>query len=126
MVVEVTLNYGPQPRPDLGYRLMPAPPQLPFQLAELGRYSFRDGLARDGESAGLPGLSTDVGEPQEVKHFRLALAALLSVFGGMSPELNQARLVRVKFQPELVHAILSLRKEPLRVGTMFESTASSA
>jgi hypothetical protein len=29
-----------------------------------------------------------VGKAQEVEHFRLALAALLAVFGGMTPELN--------------------------------------
>src|SRR5271167_2461845 len=69
MIVEVTLYYRPQPRPDLGDRLMPASPQLPFQLIELGRESLRDGLALDDESAGLPGFATHVGQPQEVKHF---------------------------------------------------------
>jgi len=39
----------------------------------------------------------------------------------MAPELNQARLVRVEFQPELPQAVLPFRKEPLRVGAMLES-----
>ena len=43
------------------------------------------------------------------------------MFGGIAPELNQAGLVRVQFQPELPHAVLPFGKEPLRVGTMFES-----
>ncbi len=41
--------------------------------------------------------------------------------GGVAPELNQARLVRVQFQPELAQALLPLQEEPLRVGAMFES-----
>jgi hypothetical protein len=36
-----------------------------------------------------------VREAQKVEHFRLALASLLPVFGCMTPELNQARFVRV-------------------------------
>jgi hypothetical protein len=35
------------------------------------------------------------GESQKVEHFRFALALLLSMFGGVTPKLNEARLVRV-------------------------------
>jgi len=121
VIVEVTLYHRPQPAPDLGDRLMPAPPQFPFQLAELGGESLADSLALNDEPAGLSGLSAHVRKAQKVKHFRLALATLLAVFCGMTPELNQARLVRMEFQPELLQAVPPFRKEPLRVGTMLES-----
>jgi hypothetical protein len=39
----------------------------------------------------------------------------------MTPELNQARLVRVQLQPELLHALFPLGEKALRVGTIFES-----
>lgn len=95
MVVEVTLYDGPQPPPDLGDRLMPTSPKLLLQLAELGRESLTDRLALDDEPAAFPGLAAHMREAQKVEHFRLALAAPLSVLDGMTPELNQARLVRV-------------------------------
>jgi hypothetical protein len=34
-------------------------------------------------------------EPQEIKRLRLALASSLPIFGCETPELNQARFVRV-------------------------------
>ena len=74
---------------------MPASAQLPLQLAELGREALLNSLALNDEPAGLPGFPTDVRETEKVKDFRLALAALLSMFGCVAPELNQARLVRV-------------------------------
>ena len=60
-------------------------------------------------------------EAQKVEYFRLALASLLPVFGCMAPKLNQARLVRVQLQPELLQAVLPFLEKPLRVGAVFES-----
>ena len=49
------------PFPNLGDWLVPAPPQFPFKLPELGGESLLDGLALNDEPAGLPGLPTHVG-----------------------------------------------------------------
>src|ERR1700691_1457887 len=95
VIVEVALYDRPQPLPDIDDRLMPASPKLLLQLAELCRESLTNRLSLDDEPAGLPGRPTQVRETQKVEHFRLALASLLPVFGGLAPKLNQARLVRV-------------------------------
>src|ERR1700752_2409752 len=95
MVVEVALYDRLQPPPDLGHRLMPATPKILLQLSELGGESLQNRLPLDDEPAGLPSLPTNVRETQKIKHFRLALAPQLPVFGCVTPELNQARLVRV-------------------------------
>ena len=95
VVVEVALYDRPQPLPDLRHWLVPAAAKLLLQLFELGAESFLDRLSLDDVPAGLPGPPTEVGEPQEVKHFRLVLASLFPVCGCVAPELNQARFVRV-------------------------------
>jgi len=62
LIVEVTPHNGPQPFPDFGHRQMPASSKLLLYLFQLCSESLADGLANDEELAGLPGLSTDVGE----------------------------------------------------------------
>src|SRR5579863_2158383 len=121
VVVEVALYDRPQPLPDLAHWLMPASPKHLRQLIELDRESLGDGLPLDDEPARLPSLPTDMGETQKTEHFRLALAPLLPVFGCVTPELNQARLVRVQLQPELLQAVFPFLEKPLRVSTIFES-----
>src|SRR5579875_2857619 len=121
MVVEVALNDPPQPPPDLGHWHVPAPMKLLFHFVQLCGESLLDRPALDGEPAGLPGLPADMREAQEVERFRLALAPLLPVFGCVAPEFDQARLVRVEFQPELPHTLPPCLEEPLGIGSLLES-----
>jgi hypothetical protein len=95
MVVEVSLYHGPQPLPDVGHWLVPAPPKLlPYGFEFCGE-SLTDSLAIDREATGFLVFRTDVREPQKIERLRLALASPLSVFGCEAPELNQARFIRV-------------------------------
>ena len=114
VVVEVSLYHRPRPLPRLRDRPMPAAAELPLHFAELRPQSLGDGLAPDGVSARDSGHPTDVGEAQEVKGLGLSFSPLFPVTGGKTPKFNQARLLRVQFQPELPQAFLQLLQEPLR------------
>jgi hypothetical protein len=67
MIVERALYHAPQPSPDFRQRLMHARPQFILHLLQFGKESLSDALAQHEEFAVLPGLSTDVGEPQEIE-----------------------------------------------------------
>jgi len=95
VIVEVALNHTPQPLPDFRQRLMHPLPKRDLHLVQLGEESLSDGFAQHEKLAVLPGLSTYMREPQEVKRLRLAFAPLLSVYGRKPPKLNQAGLVRM-------------------------------
>jgi hypothetical protein len=121
VIVEVALYDRPQPFPDFGHWLMPAPSKLLLKLFQLGCEALPDRLARDGESAGFPSLSADMRKTQKIKCVRFALTALLSIRGCMAPELDQARLIWMQFQPELVQTFLPFLEETLGVISVFES-----
>src|SRR5580658_3463610 len=98
---------------------MPASPKLLLELTELCGESLTDRLSLNDEPAGLPSRPAHVREAQKVEHLRLTLASPLPVLGCVPPEFDQACLVRVQFQPELLQAVLPFLEKPLRVGTMF-------
>jgi hypothetical protein len=58
--------------------------------------------------------------PRKLNVSGFALASPLSVFGCEAPELNQARFIRVQFQPELSQALLPFLKEALGIGSLLE------
>jgi hypothetical protein len=64
-------------------------------------------------------------EAQKVERFRLVLAALLPVVGGMTtsmaPESNQARFIRVECQPERAPAVSPVLEKLLGVCAMLEA-----
>src|SRR5262249_6401271 len=95
MIVEVALYHAPQPFPDFRQRLMHAHPELVLHLFQLGRESLSDTLAQHEELAVLPSLSTDVGEAQKVKRLRFTSPMLLPTCCSKTPELNQARFIRM-------------------------------
>jgi len=95
VIVEVALNYTPQPFPDFRQRLMHPLPKRDLHLFQLGEESLSNGFAQHEELAVLPGLSAYVREAQEVKRLRLAFAPLLPAYGRKPPKLNQAGLVRM-------------------------------
>jgi len=73
---------------------------LPALKFNLDGFQLRDHplLSRnppDGESSGTSGPPTEVGETQECKGLRFSLAALLTLWSGEPPELDQSCLVRV-------------------------------
>src|SRR5258706_2808457 len=98
---------------------MPASLQLIADLAQLCPHPFRDRDALEPEPA-RPGLRADVREPQEVERLRLTRTARLPSPGGVPPELDQPRLVRVQLQSELRQPLAKLGQEPPRILLIFE------
>ena len=60
-------------------------------------------------------------ETEEVERFWLSLATPLAVFGGKPPKLDQACLVGVQFQAELVEAFPQLFVKLLGICSVFEA-----
>jgi len=59
-------------------------------------------------------------KPGEIERLRLAGPACLPVPGSVPPELDQPRLARVQFQPELREPAAQLGQEPLSVTLVLE------
>ena len=101
VITEVPDDDRPQPLAHFRERVMHALPQLQLDNFQLRLHALSHRLPQDGE-APFPRRSTDVREPQKVERLRLAFAARRSVGRCIASKLNQARLVRVQFQLELV------------------------
>ncbi len=93
---------------------MHAPRELVFDLFQLRPHPFRDRDALNPEPS-APGRRADVREAQEIERLRLAGPACLPVPGSVPPELDQPRLTRVQFQPELREPAAQLAQEPVGV-----------
>ena len=60
-------------------------------------------------------------EPQELERLRLPVAASGSILGGVPPELDQPRLLRMQLQTELREPVAQIGEEPLGVLTMLKA-----
>jgi hypothetical protein len=120
MIVEIALHHAPQPSPNFRQRLMHSLPKLHLHLFQLGEESLSVGFAQHKELAVLPTLSTNVREPKELECLRLALTPSLPTLDREPPKLDQAGLVRVEFQTELLQAFLPFLEKSLRVTAMLE------
>jgi len=89
--------------------------QLRSNFIELGCHALADRFPVDREFACPVVRPTDVGETQKVKGFRLPFSPPLPTLSGKAPELNQARFLRVQFQPEFRQPFPQLLQELLRV-----------
>ena len=78
---------------------MPPHCQLLLDLLQLGSHALGYGLPLHSKVA-LSAFPTDVGKAEKVERRRLTFPSLLPVSLSPSPELNPARFLRVKFQPE--------------------------
>ena len=116
VVGAVPSHHAAQPPPLLGDRLMPALPQLVFDLCQLGPHPLRDRDAPHPE-APVPHLRADMREAEEVERLGFPGAPLLPVRGGEPPELDQPRLAGVQLQPELREPLAQVVQEPARILT---------
>src|SRR5215510_5017007 len=98
---------------------MPATLELVVDLTQLRPHPLRDRDALEPEPA-RRGLRADVREPQETERLRLTQTSRLPSPGGVPPELDQPRLVRVQFQPEPRQPFTKLDQEPLRILLILE------
>src|SRR5215813_3280979 len=101
VVLEIPPHHRLQPLQGDLDRLVAALAQLRLDFSQLGCHALPDGLSLDREVARLVARPTHVSETQKVEGLRLPLATLLPALGGVAPKLDQARLLRVQFQPEL-------------------------
>ena len=120
VIVEVALHYAPQPSPDFGQRLMHTLPKRHLHLLQLGEESRPDSFTQHEELPILPGFSADVREPKEVERLRLALTPSLPIFGSKPPEFNQAGLVRMELQTELLQPLPPFSEEPFCIRAILE------
>jgi hypothetical protein len=93
---------------------------LRFDVLQLGCHAFADGLSLHSEATGLVNRATDVREPQEIKGLWLPFSIPLPIFGSKPPELNQAGLVGMQFQPVFPQSFLQLLPETLRFFLVLE------
>ena len=114
MILEIPPHHLPQPLQSLRKTGVHAPMQLRSNFLELGRQAFAHRLPAYREVARLVVGPTDVGETQKVKGLRLSFSALFPALSGEAPKLDQARLLRVQFQPELPQAFPEFFQETLR------------
>ena len=100
VVVEVALQNRPEPFSGLRYRIMHAPTQLLLDFLQLPPHALRDRLAPHRVEP-LPALPADMREAKKVKRLRFAFPSRFPVPFGIPPELDQSRLVLMKFQSKL-------------------------
>src|SRR5215470_19787880 len=101
VVCEVAPDDLRQPAPLFGDRLMHSPPQLLLYLPELYPHAIAPGFPFKLELA-LARPATDEHEAQELEGFRFSEPALRSSDRRMAPKLDQAGLIRVQRQRELL------------------------
>lgn len=82
VIVVITTHDPSQPNPDCGHRFVSATQQRLLDLGQFGPQAFLHRLAPHDKPLALSGFPTHMGETQEIKGFRLALSAGLSVASG--------------------------------------------
>src|ERR1017187_2878661 len=92
-------------RTSFSFAAIRLPMVLPYTMNEVPRLAI---------------LPTDVSEARKVKCFRLPFPTLCPPFGGRAPELDQARLLRMRFQSELPQPLLQFRHKPVCILPMLK------
>jgi hypothetical protein len=95
-------------------------PEGLFDLLQLGTHALVHCVAQHHESP-APGLSTDVGEAQEVERFRFPHTLPLTLLSSKASELDQTRLFRMNLQTELSHSLFKSIQKLLRVLLVLEA-----
>jgi hypothetical protein len=110
VVGHVAAYHAAQPPPLLRDGLVPALPELVFDLFQLCPHPLRDGDPPDLEMS-RPGLPADVREAEETGRLRLPGAPRRPAPGREPAELDQARLARVQFQGESREPVAEVPQE---------------
>ena len=125
VVGHVAAHHAAQPPPLLRDGLVPALPELVFDLFQLRPHPLRDGDPPDLETS-CPRLPADVREAEETGRLRLPGAPLLPVRGGEPPELDQPRLARVQLQGEPREPVAEVPQELPGVSQMANPAIKSS
>lgn len=97
-----------------------AAPQVPLHFPELGTHAIASRLALEQEGP-APRLAAGKREPQEVEGRRFSQPALPTPSRGMTAELQQAGLLLVKFEPEMLEPRSHRVPEAPRIGLVLEA-----
>src|SRR5271169_6710300 len=100
--------------------MMSSPAQFLSDLPEFHPDAVAPGLPLKLENSPA-GSATDQRKAQKAEGFRLAEATLLAVMHRVAAELDQACLLRVKRQRELLKPLSHHVEEPMRVGPALEA-----
>src|SRR5271157_1857995 len=119
VVASVSENDRAQVGTLLGNRLRDPSPQFGLHLAELGAQPLAHRLPPHGETS-IPRLGTDVREAEKVERLRLPQTTLRPVARRIAAELQEARLVGVKFQTELREALAQRGQEGVGIPLVLE------
>jgi hypothetical protein len=100
--------------------LVHAPTKLGFDYSELALPPRAQRLSKHREPS-LARLSAAVSKSQEIEGLGLALTSALPVFFRISPELNQARLLGMEFQPKTSQPFPKLAQKPFPILSVLEA-----
>ena len=95
VIVEVALNDRLKPLASLLNRVVLAGENQLLDLPQLGSHSLARRLPQDHKAPLLARLPAQVRETEKIERLRFPFSTLLPASFRMTPELNQARLVRV-------------------------------
>ena len=120
VVVEVALQNGPEPSSGLRHWIVHTLTKLLFDFLQLLPHAFADRHAshRVVPFAVLP---ADMREAKKVEGLRFAFPSSFPVLFGIPPELDQARLVWMKFQSKLPQPCPEILQKPIRVCLILET-----
>jgi len=125
VVVEVALHDGLEPFPRQRYWIVHALTKLKLDVFQLGYHALGDRFALEGELP-LLGLPTDMREPQKAERLRLAFSSLIPAEFGIPSELDPARLIWMKLQPELLQPLREMFPAAVRVRLALEAQDESS
>src|ERR1017187_3664482 len=109
-----------QPLPDFRYRLVHTTAQRLLDLLQLRLQSLPRRLSSDLEAA-LSGGSTAMRKPQKRETLRLPFSPRPALPCGVWSELDQPRLPRMQFQPELCQPFPKFLEEPFGLVAVLET-----
>src|SRR3954453_5900214 len=101
VVVQIPLEYSPQPRTNHWNRLMASAQQGLTYRFHCGTHPLGRGRSFDGDLPVPSCCRANVREPKEVEHFGPAKAGPRAAFSCIATELQHPRLIVIQRQPEL-------------------------
>ena len=116
-------HHAAEPPALLGDGLMPAPPEVPFDLPQLRSHPWRY-RAPDEEKLPRPRLPADVRETEEVEGLRLAEIPLSATLGRIATELNETGLLGMQFHR--MNHYVNRSERGTRTAALFYSLIESA
>ena len=120
VVGEVSAHHLAQPVTLLRDRFVHASPQFFLDGSQLGPHPVPARLPLKLEEA-PSGAATDVSEPKKVERLRFSKATPRSILGRKAAELDQARLVRMQRECELLHPLVQCCLKALGISLVLEA-----